>query len=209
MEKEKMLVTKALNELKLLDSRIKREIDNGDFIAAAKTSETKVTSAVTKEDFKKNALASYQSITDLIERRSKIKSAIVASNSNTEVVVNGEKMTVAEAIELKTSIEYEMRLLRTLKRQYENAKSESIRQNLILDDRIDKYLEVMLGKDGKAKKEDYTDMMDPIRTSGEYSLVDPLNIEEKITSLENHIEGFQSEVDAVLQVSNCVTWIEI
>lgn len=204
-----MLVTKALNELKLLDSRIKREIDNGGFVAAAKTAETKVAPSITKEAFEKSAKASYQSVLDLIERRSKIKAGIVASNAYTEVTINEETMTVAKAIELKTSIEYEMRLLRVLKRQFENAKAESGRQNLLLEERIDKYLEVMLGKEGKTKKEDYPEMIDPIRTSGEYSLVDPLNIEEKITLLENRIEGFKSEVDAVLQVSNCVTWIEI
>lgn len=209
MEKEKMLVTKALNELKLLDSRIKREIDNGGFVAAAKTAETKVAPSITKEAFEKSAKASYQSVLDLIERRSKIKAGIVASNAYTEVTINEETMTVAKAIELKTSIEYEMRLLRVLKRQFENAKAESGRQNLLLEERIDKYLEVMLGKEGKTKKEDYPEMIEPIRTSGEYSLVDPLNIEEKITLLENRIEGFKSEVDAVLQVSNCVTWIEI
>lgn len=209
MEREKMLVTKALNELKLLDSRIKREIDAGSFVVGAKTVETKVNPSTTKEEFAKNAKATYQSILDLIDRRSKIKAAIVQSNAVTEVVINDEKMTVATAIELKSSIEYEIRFLRTMKRQYEASKAETGRQNLLLEERIDKYLEVMLGKEGKTKKDDYPEMIDPIRTSGEYSLVDPLNIEEKITTLENRIEGFQSEVDAVLQVSNCVTWIEI
>lgn len=206
---EKMLVTKALNELKLLDSRIKREIGNSNFVTAAKTAETKVSPSTTKEEFSKNAKSDYQSILDLIERRANIKAAIVQSNAITEVVINEEKMTVATAIELKSSIEYEIRFLQIMKRQYENAKAESGRQNLLLEERIDKYLEVMMGKEGKTKKDDYPEMIDPIRQSGEYSLVDPLNIEEKITALENRIEGFQSEVDAVLQVSNCVTWIEI
>ena len=41
---EKMLVTQALNETKLLDGRISRAIDTGNFVAAAKLSESKVTS---------------------------------------------------------------------------------------------------------------------------------------------------------------------
>ena len=32
---EKMLVTQALNELKLLDGRINRAISNGEYVAAA------------------------------------------------------------------------------------------------------------------------------------------------------------------------------
>ena len=208
MEKEKMLVTKALNELKLLDARINRAIVDGEFVAAAKTAEKKVTPSVTKEDFTTSALSSYQSVLDLIERRSKIKSAIVASNAITEVEVAGEKMTVAEAIERKISIDYETKLLRTLKTQFGNAKSTAVTQNVLLEDRIDKYIEAMLGKEAKAKKDDFTEMIEPIRTANEYSLVDPLKIEEKINALSERIENFNSEVDAVLQVSNCVTWIE-
>lgn len=208
MEKEKMLVTKALNELKLLDSRIKREIDNSGFVAAAKTVEKKVTPSVSKDVYSAAAKASYQSVIDLIGRRARIKAAVVASNAVTEVTVNGEKMTVAEAIELKSSIDYEIRLLRTLKKQYESARALSAQQNMFLEDRIDKYIESMLGKEAKGKKEDYSEIILPIRVANEYSLVDPLNIEEKISTLENRIEGFQSEVDSALQVSNCITWIE-
>lgn len=208
MEKEKMLVTKALNELKLLDARITRAINDAGFVAAAKTAEKKVTPGVTKNDFIASATASYQSVLDLIERRSRIKSAIVSSNASTEVEVAGEKMTVAEAIERKTSIEYEVKLLRTLKTQFGNAKSTAVTQNVMLEDRIDKYIEAMMGKEAKAKKDDFTEMIEPIRTANEYSLVDPLNIEEKIKLLSEKIENFNSEVDSVLQVSNCVTWIE-
>ena len=208
MEKEKMLVTKALNELKLLDARINRAIVDGGFVAAAKTAEKKVTPSVTKEEFTSSAISSYQSVLDLIERRSKIKSAIVASNATTEVEVAGEKMTVAEAIERKTSIDYETKLLRVLKTQFGNAKSTAVTQNVLLEDRIDKYIEAMLGKEAKSKKDDFTEMIEPIRAANEYSLVDPLKIEEKINTLSERIENFNSEVDAVLQVSNCVTWIE-
>lgn len=209
MEKERMLVTKALNELKLLDARITRAINDGGYVAAAKTSEKKVAPGVTKEEYFEAAISSYQSVMDLIERRARIKAAIVSSNASTEVEVNNEKMTVAEAIERKSSIEYEIKLLRTLKKQYDNAKSTAVSQNLLLEDRIDKYIEAMLGKEAKSKKDDFTEMIEPIRTANEYSLVDPINIEEKIKKLSERIEGFNSEVDSVLQVSNCVTWIEI
>jgi len=51
-------------------------------------------------------------------------------------------------------------------------------------------------------------MITPIREANEYSLVDPLDIEKRIKELSDKIEGFKSEVDSVLQISNCVTWIE-
>lgn len=208
-EKEKMLVTKALNELKLLDARINREINSSSFIMAAKTSEKKVTPYMTKQQFSENVTANYQSIIDLIHRRASIKAGIVASNAVTYVEINGESMTRAEAIELKGSIEYEAGLLRVLKNQLSNAESTVNHENVRLENKIDNMLETMISKEAKTKKEDFFEIVAPIREAGEYSLVDPINIREKIDMLENRISGFMSEVDSVLQISNCTTYIEI
>ena len=205
---EKMLVTQALNELKLLDSRITREINDAAFIVAAKTKETKVVPGVTKTDFINSANAAYQSIKDLIDRRAKIKAAIVDSNSKTEVTINRVTMTVASAIEMKTSIDYQVKLCRTLKAQYENAMATANRKNLDMEKAIDKYLEQMVGADSKNNKDNFADAVQPIREANEYSLVDPLDVKTKADELQKMIEGFRSEVDSVLQVSNCVTWIE-
>lgn len=209
MNTEKMLVTKALNELKLLDSRIHRAINESNFIAAAKTIEKKINPGTTKEDFIESAKSSYQSILDLIERRSKIKTAIVASNAVTYVNINEVTMTVADAIELKTSIEYEVYLLRHMTKQFDKAKENAAHANFLMEERIDKYIETMLGKEAKANKDSYSDMITPIRTANEYSIVDPINLEEKIKALTEKIEGFRSEVDSALQISNCTTWVEI
>lgn len=208
MKKEKMLVTKALNELKLLDARIYNEIRSADFISAAKTVEKKVNPHCTKEEFELKAKSSFQSITDLIARRGKIKAAVVDSNAKTKLTINGEEMSVAEAIELKTSIDYEVSLLNTLKSQRNSAQNAAVKNNLALEDRIDKYIESMLGKEAKGKKDDYSEMIEPIRAANEFSLVDPINVDKKIEELENRISGFKSEVDSALQISNCVTWIE-
>lgn len=206
---EKMLVTQALNELNLLDSRIQRETNTAKFVAAAKTNETKVTPYVTKDEFSTRAFASYQSIIDLIRRRDAIKKAIVASNAVTKVTINGETMTVASAIELKTSIEYEAGLLTVMKNQYERAKSDVAMQNIRLEEKIDNFISQNIsGKESKAKKDDYSALVDPIRTAGEYSIVDPLRMDEKIRLLEERIEGFRANVDSVLQISNCTTLIE-
>ncbi|MFB8733012.1 hypothetical protein ACEQPO_01165 [Bacillus sp. SL00103] len=71
-----------------------------------------------KKKSKKKAKADDQSIQALIKRRNAIKSAIVVSNATTTIDVAGVNMTVAEAIERKTSIEYDIRYLRKLKKVY-------------------------------------------------------------------------------------------
>lgn len=205
---EKLLVTQALNELKLLDSRIVNEICKSKFVASAKTVEKNITPYCSKENFITKAKSSFDSINALIERKSKIKAAVIASNATTKVEINGVTMTVAEALELKTSIGYKQDMLTDMKAQLASAKSEMEKKNLDLERKIDNILETMVSKDAKTKKDDFKEITDPMRTNGEYSLVDPLRIEDVIEKLENEIEGFKSNVDSVLQISNCITTIE-
>lgn len=205
---EKLLVTQALNELKLLDSRIVNEICKSKFVASAKTVEKNITPYCSKENFITKAKSSFDSINALIERKSKIKAAVIASNATTRVEINGVIMTVAEALELKTSIGYKQDMLTDMKAQLASAKSEMEKKNLDLERKIDNILETMVSKDAKTKKDDFKEITDPMRTNGEYSLVDPLRIEDVIEKLENEIEGFKSNVDSVLQISNCITTIE-
>lgn len=205
---EKLLVTQALNELKLLDSRIVNEICKSKFVASAKTVEKNITPYCSKENFITKAKSSFDSINELIERKSKIKAAVIASNATTKVEINGVTMTVAEALELKTSIGYKQDMLTDMKAQLASAKSEMEKKNLDLEIKIDNILETMVSKDAKTKKDDFKEITDPMRTNGEYSLVDPLRIEDVIEKLENEIEGFKSNVDSVLQISNCITTIE-
>ncbi|MEI3172661.1 MAG: hypothetical protein V8S76_00925 [Lachnospiraceae bacterium] len=205
---EKMLVTQALNELKLLDSRITHETRGAAFVVAAKTSEKKVSPSVTKETFCNDATAKYQSICDLIQRRAKIKAAVVASNAKTEVTIHGVTMTVAAAIEMKTSIDYWVNLERVIKTQYDNALAAANKKNLDLEKSIDSYLVTMFGTEVKNNRDKYLDTINPIREANEYSLVDPIKSTEKLEELRDMISGFQSEVDSVLQISNCTTFIE-
>lgn len=206
---EKILVTQALNELKLLDDRINKAINDAVLVIAAKRSEKKVNPNLTKEEFEIRAKAGYQSVLDLIERRKKIKAAIVISNAVTKVTVHGEEMTVAEAIERKGTIDYEVNLLKQMQNQWGVQNREMTMQNMRMEERIDNYIETYVGKDtSKAKDNELEAMIKPMRETGEYALVDPLSIEKKIADLDDYIKGFRSEVDAVLQISNCTTYIE-
>lgn len=205
---EKMLVTKALNELNLLDSRINKAISKGGFVTAAKAVEKKVSPYQTKEEFANQASETYQSIVDLIDRRAKIKAAIVHSNAVTNVTIGGITMTVAEAIEKKTSIEYEHSFFTKMKNEYEAAVSKMNTQNTIMEDKIDNNISTLLGKEGKASTDEVSSMTKIFREANQWSLVDPLNVKKKVESLEASLEAFYSEVDSALQISNCITEIE-
>lgn len=205
-----MLVTEALNELKVLDARINRAIDTASFIVASKKSEKNACPGLTKEDFSKKAKESQQSIDDLISRREKIKTAIVESNAKTFVEICGEKMSVAKAIDTKDSITYKARLLDEMKQQYDYYLAEVNKRNTVMEEKINELVKTAYGKDtDKNKGTDYDSIANPYRTANEYDLVDPLELKNKIEELERYIEEFTSTVDSKLQISNCITSIDI
>ena len=208
---EQILVTKGLNELKLLDSRINRKIEEGEFIAAAKLSVQNVNGKITKEAYKANAKADYQSIVDLIKRRNNIKSAIIQSNAVTKVDIAGKIMTVAEAIDKKSSIEYEISLLEKLTMQYKTSSDIIIKENEKVDYSIEQLLNTAYGKEGKEKitQASYGAIAEPYRKANEYGLVDALDGEKLIKEMKDKIERFLSEVDTALQISNSTTIINI
>ena len=208
---EQILVTKGLNELKLLDSRINRKIEEGEFIAAAKLSVQNVNGKTTKEAYKANAKADYQSIVDLIKRRNNIKSAIIQSNAVTKVDIAGKIMTVAEAIDKKSSIEYEISLLEKLTMQYKTSSDIIIKENEKVDYSIEQLLNTAYGKEGKEKitQASYDAIAEPYRKANEYGLVDALDGEKLIKEMKDNIERFLSEVDTALQISNSTTIINI
>lgn len=206
----KISITEALNELKLYDSKITKAITNATLCGAAKKSSEKV-GVVKKDDFSERAKASYQSATDLISNRNTLKSAIVKSNAITCVEIDGMPMTVAEAIERKNSIEYDETLLNEMKRQYASATAIVDKENKKVDNKVDELLATLIGKDSdkKLSKEDQEAVEKPYREKNEFEFVDPLELYEKIQALESNIDGFKSNVDTVLVLSNATTFIEV
>ena len=206
----KITVTEALNELKLYDSKISKAINSATLCGAAKKSVSTI-GIQTKDDFCNNAKAKFQSITALIDNRNELKSAIVASNAATEITVNGVTMTRAEGIERKNSIQYEKDLLNKMKLDYVAAMRLVESENKKVDAKIDEMLQAWVGKDSSKKiaKEDQEALSKPYREANEYESIDPLSIYEKMTALEADIDGFESNIDSTLVLSNATTFIEL
>ena len=83
---------------KTLKDRIPKAIQEADFIDTDRKSAQKI-NGLPIEDYEKTIQAGFDKAVSLIERRNLLKDAIVQSNAITEVVVAGETMTVAKAIE--------------------------------------------------------------------------------------------------------------
>lgn len=207
---KKISITEALCELKLYDSKINKAVGRAEFVTAAKKS-SDLAGVVQKEDFKKKAQASYQSIMDLIANRNALKSAIVHSNAVTEVVIHHKTMTVAEAIERKNSIQYEEKLLKKMEDQYAAASVTFELENKKVDEKINGLIAVLIGKesDQKISSEDQNAIEKPYREKNEFEFMDPIGVRGKMEALADEIDGFKSEVDTKLSISNSTTYIEV
>lgn len=206
MTEFEMTVTQALVELKTLDDRIHKAIQEGTFIASIVPSSEPRPS----EEIVTSIKASYQKVTDLIARRDAIKDALIISNARTNVTINGESMSVAVAIDRKKSGNALRRmLLREMGAQSTRAVSNyrTMSANIESNGRsLVKSLGVNPGDmtDNSAAMSAYKAYLE----TNKVELIDPLKLTEVMEKLSNDLDAFDRDVDVALSVSNAVTVIK-
>lgn len=210
MTTEKMTIHEALSELKVLNSRINKEIRNATFCTVNKHSNTKIDGKLIDE-WKANVKAQYQKITDLIRRRTAIKKAVVRSNAVTEVTIGGETMTVAEAIEYKdVGIDFTENLLEKISNQRNLAMTSLKNNEEALEAKANAHIVALFGsKDNDIDSDTIETTKKNFIDSNMLDYIDPINTEKVITELFDKIDVFRSKVDSALSVSNATTTIEI
>lgn len=206
---ETISITRALVELKTLEKRISKKITSLEPVTVIEGE--KLPAGISSlESFTKEAKAIYHSITDLQYRRAVIKSSVVQSNAATEVTIAGETMTVAEAIERKSSIENDKLLRRRIESQYAAAIEKMEKTNSQLKAQLLKLLEATYSKpEAQLSKEDHEKVSVPFMKSNEARLIDPLDAKNLSQKIEEQIVLFESEVDVVLSESNARTTITV
>ena len=188
MTTEKMTVHKALCELKTLDARIQKSIQQGTFVFANKHSNNKV-AGVSIGTYSEEIRAAYQSAKDLIARRDAIKRAVTLSNATVKVTIGGKEYTVAEAIEMK---------------------NHGIPLKQLLEMRADEYVTSLYGNvDMKGASDEIKKVRADFIAAQTMEIVDPINITTELTALEKEINDFVVEIDSALSVSNALTELEI
>jgi hypothetical protein len=208
----KISVTRALTEIKHLQDKINRASQEK-FLACTKGKDSfavvqgsNKSIAETTSEIQSN----WQSVKDLIARRAALKSAVSASNAVTKVKVLDKEITVAQAIEEKSSVQFKQTLLNTLRSQFLQVKGAVEAHNNRLYEEIDTAVQVAYGNDkGKVDSEQYDAVAKPRLQRHSFDMLDPIKIESKIKELQVEIENFNCEIDFVLSESNSSTFIEI
>jgi hypothetical protein len=205
----KISISRALVELKTLDKRIQKGIDQLEPLGLmiGKNPESSIQN---RQDFEKSARSGFQQVKDLIARRRVIKNAIVLSNAKTQVEIAGEKMSVAEAIERKASITLEKELKNELWKKFTLKQTQLEEHNQKVMRQLFQLLQATYAKpEHELKSEDHDTLALPFKENNLASLIDPLNLKATLFELEAKIDAFEAEVDIALTESNARTEIEL
>ena len=208
--REEMTVHQALCELKTLNKRIAKAIDETKPISTKEANSQKVDGIPVKE-FNDLARSTHDSVVDLIRRQRGIKAAINQYNASKEIEVCGRKYTIAQAIwEMTYGMLEETKLLnrytdmlRRANGQIEYANGDELNR------RAENAMNAIHGNKDKANTEEYLKGIEDYKKSHALELVDPLGIRKIITDLDKEISDFDAGVDAAIQVANATTMLVI
>jgi len=199
---EKITVTRALAQLKLLDKKIQKAINQSNFANYTIGGKLYLDEYTPDSDLQK--------VQDLIKYRSKLKSSIMKSNASTKITIPGlEEMTVIEAIEYKDSIRYKQQLLNKIKKDLDDVEYNVQSINEDVQHRLDQLIQVSFGKDIKVKGTEYESIAKPFLAKNEAKPVDSLKFYNIAKELESSIDTFLNEIDLTLSESNSTTFIEL
>lgn len=205
--KHEMTVHEALSKLKVLNKRIDVRKT---WLLVTKANEKKV-NGQDINDVKENISSDYQSTVDLIRERNALKKAVNKYNAETSISINGEQMTVAEAIYMKDfGINSYRDLLYSLQCAYSNAVNIITEKNgKELDDRAEKFVSATFGSKDKVSADEVDKAMRTFRENNIAIIVDPIGIQKEIDKLQKYVDGFESSVDSAIQVANATHIIDV
>lgn len=213
MQKTRMSITRALVELKRYDQKIAQALQTGNFVArtVGRSEKRKVPfSTASVSDVAKEITASYDKVNQLIKNRAAVKAAIVLSNANTKVKLLSTEMSVAEAIELKSSVAHRTQFLQTLRQQLASTRQVVDSDNAKLQAKVDASLNAIYSTEkSKATPEMVAAVTNPQLDMYECALLDPADIAGKIEKLVAEVNEITSELDFTLSEINAKTEIEI
>lgn len=219
-----------LSMIKTTKARIAKELSNDStvWVRVSRGQEESIR-GVSIKDIKRDIQSHYDRVTALIANYIKLKAAVIKSNAGIrneselyKVTVAGQSLTVAEIIELNDTVYgrgkntgFKSALLAKMKEDYSNAQIEFDNIQGKTDDEVNRYLQALAGKK-KDDEETDSNTKSLIEATGKMlheqkdpHLVDPLKIADKIVKLENEIEDFLTEADAVLSEQNALTVVEL
>lgn len=204
---KELTLTRALAELKLLDSKISKAIQE---LKSVSYSVNGIVPdfRVTSDEFKANYNSQMQSIQDLRNNKVILKNALMKANAETKVTIGGKEYTILEALNRKTDISTESLLVQTMKKQL----SASIANVNSINNSIESNIENTIRSKSASSGNQSKDYIQTVRDSYKPQMPELVNadvVEKLIKDKEEEISEFIAEVDYALSEVNAITKIKV
>lgn len=213
MSEQTYTITRALTRVKTLSAQLEElgSVSGKNIVRYIGTvKEARKESDVTKK-YIEDATAGFNSFNDLFKELVAIKNAIKVSNSQTKISLNGETLTISEAITLKEIIHVKRNFYRELLTQYERCAVSVETAESEIEEKARRAVE-KIGGESAVTGEAYASLLEAARTSvikdTRLTIVGITNV-EKLREEYNKIETFFEEIDFKLSESNAVTTVTL
>ena len=202
--KVKMSITRALAQVKLIESKLGRAFAGFDVEINGKL---KYFPNFTTEQFEKEALVEVNSFEDLFKNRLKIKSAIARANIDTKISLFGTEYSIIELIDLKNSSQYKKNVYTNLINNYNKCKSDVVNQDVKIENEVSKQVEVANSNKTQVSKDLTTTLTETYKTLWGGKIIG-LDI-NKISKEKDDLDKLVAEIDMILSEINSKTEIEV
>ncbi len=217
----KLLVTQALDERRLLKKKIHDKIEKASFVDIIRRNEEQVSEKrIPRQDFHKEAESAYQQINDLITRYTRLDAAIIQSNANTWIDTSYGRLSVAAAISLRDRLaedhdfgyenkDFYVHLYDKMKKEYTQRVEKIETKNKALAQTAENMRLSILGKDTKTREEKPLEVVEAYVKENTSELADPLDIRRKMEELKERRDILLTELDTQIKVSNATVFITV
>ena len=202
--KIKMSITRALAQVKLIESKLGRAFAGFDVEINGKL---KYFPNFTTEQFEKEALVEVNSFEDLFKNRLKIKSAIARANIDTKISLLDTEYSIIELIDLKNSSQYKKNVYTNLINNYNKCKSDVVNQDVKIENEVSKQVEVANSNKTQVSKDLTTTLTETYKTLWGGKIIG-LDI-NKISKEKEDLDKLVAEIDMILSEINSKTEIEV
>jgi hypothetical protein len=204
----KMSLTRVLNEIKLTEKKITSlGAQNLSLLAIARNGQISNIGCV--DNLKKNAEAYKQSLSDLINRRYTLKATLLKANNETIVDFGGLSLSIAEVIDRKNYLSVEASIYTHISRNITTLYTEYNKIQVDVDRIVEGAVSNALSSDGKKDPKLAEEVTKSIRLVNNYTIEDPVKIEEWVKERSEALIEYESNIDFVLSEINAKTEVEI
>jgi uncharacterized membrane protein YfhO len=151
-----------------------------------------------------------QKLQGLLARQFNIKSAIFRSNHTTYVEVGGKRMTVVEAVYMKSTLAQREQVLNGIRNSIRSAVVSFDTKQKELDTQLNSLREKQANsQDSEANKNLIQALENNLKETVQPVYVDPINYRKLVEDEQTLINQLKTELDYILSTSNTVTMVDI